>query len=43
MLMLIIKVADLSLFDNKTVTDFFKCLDDLFKKHNIFKKSLKIC
>ena len=43
MLMLIIKTADLSLFDDKIITDFFKHLNNLFKKYNIFKKSLKIC
>ena len=42
MLMLIIKIADLSLFNDKMMTDFFKHFNDLFKKHDIFKKSLKI-
>ena len=42
MLMLITEVADLSLFNDKTVTDFFKHFNNLFKKHDIFKKSLKI-
>ena len=43
MLMLITKVINLSLFNDKTITDFFKHFNNLFKKHNIFKKSLKIC
>ena len=42
MLMLITKVADLSLFNDKMMIDFLKHLNDLFKKHDIFKKSLKI-
>ena len=42
MLILITKTVDSSLFNSKTVTDFFKCFDNLFKKHDIFKKNLKI-
>ena len=42
MLMLIIKIINLFLFNNKTIIDFFKCFNNLFKKHDIFKKSLKI-
>ena len=42
MLMLIAEAADLPLFNDKTVTDFFKHLNNLFKKHGIFKKNLKI-
>ena len=43
MLMLIVKTADSFLFNNKIITDFLKCFNDLFKKHDIFKKNLKIC
>ena len=43
MFMLIIKAADLLLFNNKIIIDFFKHFNDLFKKHDIFKKNLKIC
>ena len=42
MLMLIVKTADLSLFDDKMIIDFFKHFNNLFKKHDIFKKNLKI-
>ena len=42
MLMLITEIADSSLFNDKIMTDFFKHFNDLFKKHDIFKKSLKI-
>ena len=43
MLMLIIKVVDSFLFNNKIIINFFKCFNNLFKKHSIFKKNLKIC
>ena len=43
MLMLIAEIVDLSLFNNKTVIDFLKHFNNLFEKHDIFKKSLKIC
>ena len=42
MLMLIVKIVNSFLFNNKMMTDFLKCFNDLFKKHDIFKKSLKI-
>ena len=42
MLMSVIETADSSLFDNKIITDFLKYFNDLFKKHDIFKKNLKI-
>ena len=43
MFMLIAEIIDLSLFNDKTITDFFKHFNNLFKKHDIFKKNLKIC
>ena len=42
MFMLIVKIVDSFLFNNKTMIDFFKCFNNLFKKHSIFKKTLKI-
>ena len=42
MFMLIIEAADSFLFNDKIVTDFFKCFNNLFKKHSIFEKNLKI-
>ena len=42
MFMLIIEIADSFLFNDKMMINFFKCFNDLFKKHDIFKKSLKI-
>ena len=42
MLMSVIKAADSSLFNDKIIIDFFKHFNDLFKKHDIFKKNLKI-
>ena len=42
MLMLIVKVINLSLFNDKTVINFLKHFNDLFEKHDIFKKNLKI-
>ena len=43
MLMLVVKAADSPLFNDKIMTDFLKCFNDLFEKHGIFKKNLKIC
>ena len=42
MLMSITETADSPLFNGKIVTDFLKHLNNLFKKHDIFKKNLKI-
>ena len=42
MFMLIIEIINSFLFNNKTMTNFFKHFNNLFKKHNIFKKNLKI-
>ena len=42
MLMLIVETADLFLFNDKIITDFLKYFNNLFKKHSIFKKNLKI-
>ena len=42
MLILIVKIINLSLFNNKMMINFLEHFNDLFKKHNIFKKSLKI-
>ena len=42
MLMLVTEAADLPLFNDKIMINFFKHFNDLFEKHDIFKKSLKI-
>ena len=42
MLILIAEAVDSFLFNNKIIINFFKCFNNLFKKHDIFKKNLKI-
>ena len=39
MFMLITEIINSFSFNNKTMVDFFKHFNNLFKKHNIFKKN----
>ena len=43
MFIFIANVVKSFMFNNKTVIDFFKQLNDLYKKHKIIKNNQKIC